>query len=58
VPDAAIVKPDDERPQKSQVLPEEVIDEKEGSSEAIDNEYEDMDGDGTLDWDPALGPGV
>ena len=58
VPDAAIVKPEDERPLKSQVRPEENIDETEGSSEATDNEYEDIDGDGSLDWDPALGPGV
>jgi len=58
VPDAAIVKPEDERPLKSQMRPEEVIDETEGSSEAIDNEYEDMDGDGSPDWEPAQGPGV
>jgi hypothetical protein len=49
----AIVKPQDERPIKLSIKPEEV-EEKEANSEFVDPEYVDMDSDGNLDWDPAV----
>jgi hypothetical protein len=58
VPEEAIVKPEDERPIKGQVRAEEKVDENETDSEYIDAGNEDMDGDGSPDWDPAVGPGV
>ena len=58
VPEDAIVKPEKERPVKMQVRPEENLEEKEASLESADAGSEDIDGDGSLDWDPALGPGV
>jgi hypothetical protein len=58
VPEGAIVKPEDERPVKVQIRPEEKLEEKEADIEYLDTESEDMDGDGSPDWDPAVGPGV
>jgi hypothetical protein len=59
VPEGAIVKPEDERPVKMQMRPEENLEEREGDIEsAADTGSEDMDGDGWPDWDPAVGPGV
>ena len=58
VPEAAIVKPEDERPLKSQLRPEENIEETEANTETASSSSEDMDGDGSPDWDPAVGPGV
>jgi hypothetical protein len=58
VPEEAIVKPEEERPAKGQVRPEEKLEEDEADIEYLDTENEDMDGDGSPDWDPAVGPGV
>jgi hypothetical protein len=58
VPEGAIVKPEDERPVKTQVRPEENLEEREANIESADTSSEDMDGDGSPDWDPAVGPGV
>ena len=58
VPEDAIVKPEEERPVKMQMRPEESIDEREAEIESTDAGSEDMDGDGSPDWDPAVGPGV
>jgi len=55
VPEEAIVKPEDERPVKTSITPEETTgeaisntDESEGSSST------DMDGDGSPDWDKSI----
>jgi hypothetical protein len=58
VPEDAIFKPEEERPVKMQMRPEENIDEREPDIETTDAGSEDMDGDGSPDWDPAVGPGV
>ena len=58
VPEDAIVKPEEERPVKTQVRPEENLEEEEAGTESDDAGSEDMDGDGSPDWDPALSPGV
>lgn len=58
VPEGAIVKPEDERPVKTQVRAEENLEEREADIESADTSSEDMDGDGSPDWDPAVGPGV
>jgi hypothetical protein len=41
-----------------QMRPEENIDEREADIESTDAGSEDMGGDGSPDWDPAVGPGV
>jgi hypothetical protein len=58
VPESAIVKPEDERPAKIQMRPEENLEERETNIESADTGSEDMDGDGSPDWDPAVGPRV
>jgi hypothetical protein len=58
VPEGAIVKPEDERPVKMQMRPEENLEEREDDIQSGDTGSEDMDGDGSPDWDPAEGPGV
>jgi hypothetical protein len=58
VPKEAIVKPEDERPVKPQIRPEKKLEKKEADIEYLDIDSEDMDGDGSPDWDPAVGPGV
>jgi hypothetical protein len=59
VPKEAIVKPEDERPEKMVIKPEETLEEKQAdTTEYPAAENEDMDGDGSPDWDPAVGPGV
>ena len=58
VPEGAIVKPEDERPVKMQMRPEENLEEREADIESSDTGSEDMDGDGSPDRDPAVGPGV
>jgi hypothetical protein len=58
VPDGAIIKPEEEKPVKMQVHPEEKLEEREADIESSDTGSEDMDGDGSPDWDPAVGPGV
>lgn len=56
VPEAAIVKPEDEKPAKMQVRPEENLEENESDIESSDTTSEDMDmdmdGDGSPDWSP------
>jgi hypothetical protein len=52
VPEAAIVKPEDERPAKMQVRPEENLEESESDVGSTDSSSEDMDGDGSPDWVP------
>ena len=58
VPEGAIVKPEDERPVKTQVRAEENLEEREADIESADTSSEDMDADGSPDWDPAVGPRV
>jgi hypothetical protein len=58
VPEGAIVKPEDERPVKMQMRPEENLEEREADIESADTDSEDMDGNGSPDWDPAVGPGA
>lgn len=59
VPKEAIVRPEDDRPVKRVIKPEETLEEKQADmTEGPAAEYEDMDGDGSPDWDPAVGPGV
>ena len=58
MPDGAIIKPEEEKPVKMQVHPEEKLEEREADIESSDTGSEDMDGDGSPDWDPAVGPGV
>lgn len=55
IPEEGIVKPEDEQPVRVSKKYEEVID-----SDIVDIEDSsmDMDGDGSPDWDPALGPGT
>jgi hypothetical protein len=54
VPEAAIVKPEDEKPAKMQLRPEENLEENESDIESSDTTSEDMDmdGDGSPDWSP------
>jgi hypothetical protein len=52
VPEAAIVKPEDERPAKMQIRPEENLEESESDVGSTDSSSEDMDGDGSPDWVP------
>jgi hypothetical protein len=60
VPEIAIVKPEEERPIKTNKRSEEELDgsENEADYEHMDTEFTDMDGDGNPDFDPAVGPGV
>ena len=60
VPEEAIVKPEDERPVRMIKRSEEELSGEEDESdidEAVDSTL-DMDGDGSPDWDPSVGPGV
>lgn len=41
-----------------QMRPEDNIDEREADIESTDAGSEDMDGDGSPDWDPAVGSGI
>jgi hypothetical protein len=50
VPESAIVKPEDERPEKIQLRPEENLEERESDVGSEDSGSEDMDGDGSPDW--------
>jgi hypothetical protein len=52
VSEAAIVKPEDERPAKTQIRPEENLEESESGVGSTDSSSEDMDGDGSPDWVP------
>ncbi len=59
VPKEAIVRPEDERPVRTTKRSEEELsgEEDESDSEGVESSS-DMDGDGSPDWDPAVGPGV
>ena len=50
VPEAAIVKPEDERPAKMQIRPEENLEESESDVGSEDTAAEDTDVDGSPDW--------
>ena len=54
VPEEAIVKPEDERPVKREVLPEEVPNKDEAEYENLKQVDFDTDGDDNPDWDPAV----
>jgi hypothetical protein len=54
IPKEAIVKPEDERPVKREVRPEEVESKDEAEYEAMKSADHDMDGDDNPDWDPAV----
>ena len=41
-----------------QMRPEENLEEREADIESADTGSEDMDGDGSPDWDPEVGPGT
>jgi hypothetical protein len=41
-----------------QMRPEENLEEREADIESADTGSEDMDGDGSPDWDPPVGPGT
>lgn len=56
VPQEAIVKSEGEKPMKRvKRAEEELPEEAERKDVPYLNNDEDMDGDGTLDWDPAIG---
>lgn len=59
VPKEAIVRPEEERPVRMTKRSEEELsgEEDESDSEAVES-TSDMYGDGSPDWDPAVGPGV
>jgi hypothetical protein len=52
MPEAAIVKPEEERPAKMQIRSEENLEENESDVGSTDSISEDMDGDGSPDWVP------
>jgi hypothetical protein len=54
IPEEAIVKPEDERPVKREVLPEEVPNKDEAEYENLKQADFDTDGDDNPDWDPAV----
>ena len=51
VPEEAIVKPEDERPLKTTITPEEMSGEDISNTEENQDTSIDMDGDGSPDWD-------
>ena len=53
IPEEAIVKPEDERPVKREVLPE-VPSKDEAEYENLKQADSDSDGDDNPDWDPAV----
>lgn len=52
VPKEAVVRPEDEKPAKTQVRPEEVESKDEAEYERQKSADHDMDGDDNPDWDP------
>ena len=52
VPKEAIVKPEDERPAKTELKPEEVQSKDEAEYEQMKSTDHDMDGDDNPDFDP------
>lgn len=53
VPKKAIVRPEDERPAKTEIKPEEVDSKDEKEYEKMKSADFDMDGDDNPDFDPA-----
>jgi hypothetical protein len=51
VPEEAIVKPEDERPLKTTITPEETAGEDLSNTGGSEDTSIDMDGDGSPDWD-------
>jgi hypothetical protein len=54
VPKEAIVKPEDERPVKNVLRPEEVESKDEAEYEQMKSAHPDMDGDDNSDIDPEV----
>jgi hypothetical protein len=55
VPEEAIVKPEDERPVKTSITPEETTGEPISNTDEIEGSSStDMDGDGSPDWDKSI----
>ena len=54
VPEEAIVKPEDERPVKTTITPEEVTGENISNTDGSGDTSTDMDGDGSPDWDKSI----
>ena len=54
VPEEAIVKPEDERPVKTTITPEEVAGENISNTDGSGDTSTDMDGDGSPDWDKSI----
>jgi hypothetical protein len=54
IPKEAIVRPEDERPVKRVLKPEEVESKEEKDYDKMKSVDYDMDGDGNPDFDPAL----
>jgi hypothetical protein len=54
IPKESIVKPEDERPLKRSIKPEEEQSKDEAEYESMKTADNDMDGDDNPDWDPAV----
>lgn len=54
VPEEAIVKPEDEKPLKTTITPEEVAGEDISNTDVGGDTSTDMDGDGSPDWDKSI----
>ena len=54
VPEEAIVKPEDERPVKTSITPEETTVEALSNTDESEDSSTDMDGDGSPDWDKSI----
>ena len=54
VPEEAIVKPEDERPVKTSITPEETTGETISNTDESESTSTDMDGDGSPDWDKSI----
>ncbi len=51
IPEEAIVKPEDERPVKTTITPEETVGDDISHTDDSGSTSTDMDGDGSPDWD-------
>ena len=54
VPEKAIVKPEDERPIKTTITPEETVGDNISNIDESEGTSTDMDGDGSPDWDKSI----
>jgi hypothetical protein len=54
VPKEAIVTPEDERPVKTSIPPEETTVEALSNTDESEDSSTDMDGDGSPDWDKSI----